>query len=125
MNDKQILNFSKALNKLKNFCSIKVENERDMAGIIQAFEYTFEQAWKTFQKVSQTQGLIARSPKESIEAAFQLGLIDISEEECWLQMLEDRNLTSHTYNEETAKKIFEKIINSYLNALSQAFSRFK
>lgn len=52
MNDPRIHeNFSKALAKLREFVAMPIENERDRAGVIQAFEFTFEQCWKAFQRI--------------------------------------------------------------------------
>ncbi len=72
---------------------------------IQRFEYTFELAWKVFRRVSKIEGLETDSPRQAIRNAFQLGLI--SETDPWFQFLEDRNLTSHTYNEERAESVYQ------------------
>jgi len=48
-----------------------------------------------------------KSPRDSIKKAFETGLI--SDGHGWLKLMEDRNLTSHAYDEETAKEI-EKLI---------------
>jgi nucleotidyltransferase substrate binding protein (TIGR01987 family) len=67
---------------------------------IQRFEFTFELFWKSLKAYAEESGLEAFSPRDSIRIAFQLGVIQESPE--WFRMLEDRNLTSHTYNEATA-----------------------
>ena len=54
-------------------------------------------------------GLEAFSPRDSLRAAFQVGVIQDSPE--WFRMLEDRNLTSHTYNEATAETIYAHLLN--------------
>ncbi len=36
-----VTNFTKALNELKKYLALPIQNDRDRAGIIQAFEYTF------------------------------------------------------------------------------------
>lgn len=72
---------------------------------IQRFEYTFELTWKILRRISKIEGLEAASPRQSIRNAFQLGLI--SETDIWFQFLEDRNLTSHTYNEERAESVYQ------------------
>ena len=76
---------------------------RDAA--IQRFEYTFELAWKLFRKVGKIEGQDVNSPRQAIRAAFEAGVID--DIDLWFEMLEDRNRTSHTYNETTAAHVFE------------------
>ena len=74
---------------------------------IQRFEFTFELFWKSLKAYAEESGLEAFSPRDSIRIAFQLGVIQESPE--WFRMLEDRNLTSHTYNEATADSIYSHL----------------
>ena len=74
---------------------------------IQRFEFTFELFWKSLKAYAEESGLEAFSPRDSIRLAFQLGVIQESPE--WFRMLEDRNLTSHTYNEATADSIYSHL----------------
>lgn len=83
----------------------KDEFIRDSA--IQRFESTFELLWKCFQAACRDAGLTAYSPRDSMRGAFQLGLIE--DDPVWLAMLEDRNLTSHTYHGDTAEAIFLRL----------------
>ena len=53
--------FGKAFAKLHEFSAMPMANDRDRAGVNQAFEFTFEQCWKAFQRVSTAQGLSAAS----------------------------------------------------------------
>ena len=72
---------------------------------IQRFEYTFEIAWKLFKKVAKVDGIEVTSPRQALRAAYQMGLIiDI---DIWFEMLEDRNMTSHTYDQYIANKVYE------------------
>jgi nucleotidyltransferase substrate binding protein (TIGR01987 family) len=68
--------------------------------LIQFFEITFELAWKLLKDYEEIEGLIAKTPRAAIKQAFQSGLISNGHD--WIDALQDRNLTSHTYNEETA-----------------------
>jgi nucleotidyltransferase substrate binding protein (TIGR01987 family) len=88
---------------------------RDSA--IQRFEFTFELFWKSLKAYAEESGLEAYSPKDSVRTAFQLGLIQ--EHPDWLRMIEDRNLTSHTYNEVTAETIYSHLP-AYLRLIRQA-----
>jgi nucleotidyltransferase substrate binding protein (TIGR01987 family) len=91
--------FSDVLEQEKN------EYMRDSA--IQRFEFTFELAWKTLKAFLEEQGITVYSPRDSFKGAFQVGLID--EEITWLEMIELRNLTTHTYNESTAEEIYDAL----------------
>ncbi len=72
-----------AFRKLEQFLFEPVVSERDRAGVIQAFEFTYEQCWKGFQKAASDQGLDAKSPRQAIQAAFQLGWTLPAEESSW------------------------------------------
>lgn len=81
---------------------------------IQRFEFTVELAWKSIQKFLKAQQISCRSPKEYLQKGFEFGLIE--DDPLWIDMMEDRNLTSHTYQEATAEKVYERLPN-YLNKL--------
>ncbi|KKM12985.1 hypothetical protein SY88_00795 [Clostridiales bacterium PH28_bin88] len=72
---------------------------------IQRFEYTFELAWKLFRKVARIEGVEVNSPRQAIRAAYDAGLLE--DIDLWFELLEDRNRTSHTYDESTATQVFE------------------
>ncbi|MBI4382255.1 MAG: nucleotidyltransferase substrate binding protein [candidate division NC10 bacterium] len=78
---------------------------RDAA--IQRFEFCFELAWKAVQERARSEGLECQSPKGCLKVAFAASWID--DEDGWLAMLEDRNLTAHTYDEELAKTVFGRL----------------
>ena len=70
---------------------------------IQIFEYSFELFWKLLKKICLNEGFEVNSPRSALQKAYALKLID--DEEIWLDMIEDRNLTSHTYKQPTAKAV--------------------
>ncbi len=78
---------------------------RDAA--IQRFEFTFEIAWKTVQKTLRAHNIDRNSPKDCIKAAWSQGWIHDEEE--WVTMMKDRNLTSHTYKEELAREVYSRL----------------
>jgi len=88
---------------------------RDSA--IQRFEFTFELFWKSLKAYAEESGVEVYSPRDSVRTAFQLGLIQ--EHQDWLRMIEDRNLTSHTYNEVTAETIYSHLP-GYLQLMRRA-----
>lgn len=107
-------NLSRGLAQLEAFAGLPIENERDKAGVIQAFEFTFELFWKYFQKVAPEAGLSASTPREALQAGVLLGLIVERESAAWSLMLRDRNLSSHTYNEPLAGEILQRVLDQYL-----------
>ncbi len=114
-----LANVERAFSELEGYLQLPVTHQRDKAGLIQGFEFTFEVFWKTFQKLAPAAGLEASSPRESLIAAARLHLISPDEAPHWSQMLRDRNLTSHTYNEATANSIFAHLP-AYLRLIREA-----
>jgi len=112
--------FGKALSKLHEFTAAPIANDRDRAGVIQAFEFTFEQCWKAFRRIAAAQGTAAVSPRQALEAAVRLELIRADDEEAWLEMLRDRNMTSHLYQETVALEIAQRVVDRYLGLLDEA-----
>jgi len=110
----ELANFEKTLKQLKSFVALPIQNDRDKAGIIQAFEYTFEQCWKSIQKKAGHDGVQIGSPKKAFMFAFQNNWIQKEAEVLWLQMIEDRNLTSHTYKEDIAAVVLQRIVRDYI-----------
>jgi len=83
----------------------KTDLVRDAA--IQRFEFSFELFWKALKVRAERDGLRVISPRESLRAAFQMGVLD--DDEKVFQMLEDRNRTSHLYNAAMAEDVFSRI----------------
>lgn len=101
--------FQKALTTLEEI--LKEENSkiiRDAA--IQRFEYTVETMWKALKEyLFKLEGVDTQTPKSCIRAAMQSKLFNVNEAEVLLQMIDDRNLTSHTYIEEIAANIYDRL----------------
>ena len=89
-----------------------VLDEMVKEGLIQRFEYTHELAWKVMKDYAEYQGVTTISgSRDAIREALQMNLIDSGE--VWMDMMLSRNKTSHTYNEETANEIYNKILKEY------------
>ncbi len=121
MKPRALANAEAAVAKLTAFVSEPAISERDRAGVIQAFEFTFEATWKLLKLAAEREGLDAESPKRALIAAHKLGII--RDELLWLDMLQDRNLTSHVYHAELAGRIFTAITTRYAAALTDAVAR--
>lgn len=110
--------FSTALERLKEAIDMYKEDKNAVLldGTIQRFEFTVELAWKTIKVYLEYEKLGEfNSPRSVIKEAYKINLIEDGEK--WLDMLDDRNLTSHTYDENTAKEIYRNIITDYYNVL--------
>ncbi len=82
--------------------------QRDAA--IQRFEYTFEATWKAAKLyLKEVEGIEVASPKGVIRACMQVGVFDERQTRYALDMVDDRNLTSHTYNEGLAESIYSHL----------------
>ena len=108
-------NYKKALVTLKN--AVELAKARELTdlekqGMIQGFEFTFELAWNVMKDYLEGQGVAGIiGSKGAIRQAFNNGLIE--DGQVWMDMIKDRNLASHSYDEETAKDLAAEIINSY------------
>jgi nucleotidyltransferase substrate binding protein (TIGR01987 family) len=88
--------------------------------VIQRFEFTFELVWKSLKLYLERQGLDCGGPRSTLKKAFAEGLIDSPDEaDVWLRMLEDRNLTSHAYDEALARRIYQNVARDYSPLLGQ------
>lgn len=94
---------------------------RDAA--IQRFEFCFELAWKAIQEHARSEGLDCQSPKGCLKLAFKSQWI--VDERGWLDMLDDRNRTTHTYDQQLAIDIFQHLPKHLplLNALLEQLSK--
>ena len=87
---------------------------------IQRFEFCFELAWKLMKVVLEYEGIEANSPRGCIREGGKQRLI--SNAEAWLEMMEKRSLSLHTYDENTAREIYREVKARYvvlLEALDQ------
>lgn len=115
-------NFKSAFNKLSE--AIKMINSRLISkdndilndlikeGLIQKFEYTHELAWNVMKDFLNSKGISTIiGSKDATREAFLVKIIE--DGHTWMDMIKSRNLTSHTYNEDTANEIYNKILNEY------------
>jgi len=118
-NRSKLVNFSKALLRLEEgLAEYKDDNTLLRDGIIQRFEFTFELAWKAMKEVFEDEGLIGlNTPKSVLKEAFAMGII--VDEKLWINMLSDRNATSHIYSESVATEICNNIVNKYFVELKK------
>ena len=112
-------NFKLALKALITAAQTPVTEPRDLAGIIKDFELTYELAWKTLKKFLELQGHETSSAKDVISQAYQLQYI--SDQKIWLSIIQDRNLTVHTYDEGFALEMVNRIKTQYVSEFESLF----
>ncbi len=89
---------------------------------IQHFETATELFWKVLKKICVQELFTVNSPRTTLQKSFELNLID--DEQLWLKMIEDRNLTSHTYNLSLSKEIYYRT-KLYVAAMKRAYTLIK
>jgi nucleotidyltransferase substrate binding protein (TIGR01987 family) len=114
--EKSLCNAERALRKLELFLSQEPYSEISRSAVIQAFEFTFEALWKLLQKWGAYEGVTVQSPKSALSFGFHRGVCLV--EQLWLNMVRDRNLTVHTYDEALAEQIHRLIRSQYAAAMA-------
>jgi len=99
--------FGSALTRLEEAIALNPTEPLSVEGTIQRFEFTIELAWKSLKLFLADAGISADSPKEALRQGFRARWIE--DEMIWLEMLEDRNQTTHIYQEAKAREIFEHL----------------
>ncbi len=79
--------------------------------LVQAFEICFELAWKTMKDYLEFNGIKTDTPRDTIKTAFSTNLI--KDGQGWIEMMEARNKTSHTYRETFANQLADDILQTY------------
>lgn len=119
-------NYQRALNQLISAVELKAQrtlSDLENQGLIQGFEFTHELAWnvlKDYLEMEGIQGLVGS--RSTAREAFKRGLV--SDGEVWMDMIEKRNLSSHTYNESVAKTLVDSISDRYYPAFIELRDRF-
>ena len=111
-------NYQRALARLREGVELAEQralSDLEQQGFIQGFKSTHELAWNTLKDFMIWQGVgnIIGS-RDATRAAFRIGLVE--DGMVWMEMIKSRNLSSHTYREEVANEIAEKILNQYFQA---------
>ncbi|MEO6695928.1 MAG: nucleotidyltransferase substrate binding protein [Ignavibacteria bacterium] len=114
--------FNNALTSLEQgLKEAKRELEKD--GVIQRFEFTFELMWKSLKIFLYDEGIECKSPRDCLRKAFKYGII--KNEEIVLDMLIDRNNSTHIYNKDESEEIFQRIKSDYITELKKIYKKIK
>lgn len=121
----RLANLDKALKQLTD--DVQIASERKLSrlerqGLIQSFEYTHELAWNVMKDFFQFQGNSEiHGSRDATREAFRYELIE--DGKSWMDMIQSRNLTSHTYNEDIATEIAEKTVDVYFNLFQKFYDK--
>lgn len=114
-----IYNFRRALGRFREALQSKEALEREGFGdifldlAVKRFEFTYEMSWKAIRRCLDYLGIEAKYPRACFKEAYAIGLL--SNESVWLDMIEQRNLTSHVYNQDEVKGILAHLDEYCLN----------
>lgn len=99
-------------------------NQLEKEGVIQRFEYSFELAWKTLKDWLEEGGFVFATitPRQVLKDGFAAKVI--VDGQVWIDMLDHRNLLSHTYNVASFEKAVEAIASRYLPAMGSLHEFF-
>lgn len=118
--EKSLINLRKATHRFAEALQ-EPESSIVMDATIQRFEFTYELMWKTLKIfLEDIHGIRAISPRLVFKEAYALSIIE--QEDIFLEMIQSRNLLSHTYNEEQAEQIYKKSP-LYLSAIKELYQR--
>jgi nucleotidyltransferase substrate binding protein (TIGR01987 family) len=120
----RFVNFEKAFLQLQDAIE-RFDQLDDLAkeGLIQRFEYTFELAWKTLKDYLESEGIINQFPREVLKQGFHVNVLNNGE--LWIDMLEKRNLLTHTYDQDNFNLALQLIKNSYFPEITHLYEFFR
>ena len=116
-------NFEKAIMLLQDAVKKTSLSDLEKAGVIQFYELTFELAWKTVKDYLEDKNVEVKFPRDAIKEGLLYEIINNGE--IWLDMLQKRNLMSHTYDEKNANLAYNLITEQYFDELYDVYLKFK
>lgn len=120
-------NYQKALGRLNKAAELAQQRELsdlEQQGLVHAFEFTHELAWNTLKDFLESRGANDLfGSRDVTREAFAKGLID--DGDVWMEMIRHRNLSTHTYNEETMKEIAAAILSDYVAEFGKLVARLQ
>ncbi len=116
-------NFERAYGQFVKIIDIGDLSDIEKMALIQAFEFTFELAWKTMKDYLEEEGFQVDSPKSVIRQAFQSRYIDNAE--VWMEAMKMRNLTVHTYNTKIMEETVAFVRDHFFPVLQGWYNSYK
>jgi len=126
--EKKLKDYHNALSRLEESYKQTVLHQEDEAfsfyrdSTIQRFEFTLEIAWKSIKTfLLESEGIECRSPKSCIRELLATAHLNAEQVQTMLEMVDDRNLATHTYHESLANEIFQSIL-TYISLFQILYS---
>ena len=120
---RKIGNLSRAVGSLESALAQGISSPVEIAGAVKMFELAYEQAWKALKATLSEQGHTTQGARDVFRTAWSLNILTAGTEQAWVAMIEDRNLTVHTYDEAFARSMVDRIRASHaplLGALARS-----
>lgn len=116
-------NFEQSISSLEEAVNKKNLSDLEKAGVIKFYEFTFEIAWKTVKDFLEEKDITVKFPRDTIKEGFFYEIIN--DGDIWLDMLEKRNLMSHTYSKANAELAYGLIVDDYFKELYDVYVKLK
>ncbi len=121
-------NFERAyamFNRTLEILEFEEPSDLEKMALIKAFEFTFELCWNTTKDYLEEEGFTIDppSPKSVFRRAFQAEVI--TDAETWMDVVDKRNGTSHTYNSEVMNETIAFIRDKFAPLLNDWYHTFK
>jgi nucleotidyltransferase substrate binding protein (TIGR01987 family) len=119
--------YKKAFNNLSE--AAELNKQRDLTkleeqGLIKAFEIVHELSWLTIKDFYELQGTFSiQGSRDAFRLAFKRGLIENGD--IFMKSIKSRQLSVHTYNEETAEEIHSDILNIYIHEFQKLLEKLE
>lgn len=98
-------------------------NEAYQLAVVQGFEIVFELSWKVMKDYLKSQGIVTNTPRETIKQAFATNIL--SNAQSWIDMINDRNFSSHEYNLEKIDEILNNFSKVYYDDMKSFYEFVK
>jgi nucleotidyltransferase substrate binding protein (TIGR01987 family) len=106
-----VSNLARAHSSLREALAVMPRTAVIRSAIIKNFEFNYELAWKSLKRYLEYQGIQTTTPRQVIAEAYRMGVI--TSDAVWLAMIQDRNLSVHTYDENLSKEMVQRIEENY------------
>ena len=108
-------NYLRALAQLR--AAVELARQRELSdlekqGVIQAFEFVHELSWNVLKDFLEYEGIgDLVGSRSTVREAFKRGIL--SDGQVWMDMVVQRNLSSHTYNQNVANTLVEMVLTKF------------
>ena len=113
--NEKLSDFQLSLSRLDEALSKNIQtDDMYLDATIQRFEFTYELSWKLMKAYLNYLGIEANNPRAAVRESAKQNLIQDNDVSQWLEMIEKRNLTSHTYHKKMALTVYAHIQSHFI-----------